>query len=59
MILSYQYIKIQGELEDPAWLNSAAQVLSGVIFLILVIILGYYGFRVFLKVRRGDIAVSI
>ena len=56
MILSYQYFVIKDE-DEPAWLDASAQVLSGVIFFILVVVLGYYGCRVFLKVRKGEIAV--
>lgn len=39
--------------------DDISQSLSGCIFLILVIILGYYGLRVFLKVKKGEIAVCI
>jgi len=57
LVAYYQYNPADTDSGEPGWLDALAQVLSGVIFIILVVILGYYGIKVFLKVRKGEIAV--
>ena len=56
-ILVFQYNNI-GE-EQPKWLGTCALVLSGTVFLVLVLVLGYYAFQVFRQVQKGEIAVRL
>lgn len=42
---------------NPPWLDEVMQGFSGMVFLALVVFLGYFGFRVFLLVRNKEIAM--
>ena len=55
LLLIWRYIR--EDIVEPDWLSASAQSFSGSIFLVLVLVLGYYAVKVFYQVRKGIIAV--